>query len=115
MSDGARQGDGNGDADAAATFARRAQAEHGEAIERLVVFGDAVRGDDRGVHAEVEVLLVLAAEDEAREQRLERLADSVGLEHDVVFTVHVLPADRFESQRDHPLVRTALEEGQSYV
>ncbi|WP_226004240.1 hypothetical protein [Natrinema salinisoli] len=126
MSDGAPQGD------AADAFASRARTEHGESIRDLVVFGDAVRGDDRGVHTSVEVLLVLedsaerssansrAAEprdedDEETERQLEVLAETVGLEHGVVFSVHVLPADRFDAQSDHPFIRRALEEGRSYV
>ncbi|MBZ6495423.1 MULTISPECIES: hypothetical protein [Natrinema] len=100
---------------AADAFASRARTEHGESIRELVVFGDAVRGDDRGVHASMEVLLVLEEDDEEIERRLEALAETVGLEHGVVFSVHVLPADRFESQSDHPFIRTALEEGHSYV
>lgn len=119
--------DADPDDDAAAAFANRARADHGDAIDRLVAFGDAVRGDDRGVHAAVEFLVVL--EDEAdgdtdaetetgldeRERRLERLAETVGVEHGVVVEVYVLPADRFEARRDHPLVRQALEGGRSYV
>lgn len=100
---------------AADAFAERARAEHGESIRELVVFGDAVRGDDRGVHASVEVLLVLEEADEATERRLEALAETVGLEHGVVFSVHVLPAERFDARSDHPFIRTALEEGRSYV
>lgn len=109
MSDGAPQGD------AADAFATRARTEHGESIRDLVVFGDAVRGDDRGVHTSVEVLLVLEEDDEETERQLEVLAETVGLEHGVVFSVHVLPADRFDAQSDHPFIRRALEEGRSYV
>lgn len=109
MSEHAPQGD------AADAFADRARAEHGESIRRLVVFGDAARGDDRGVHTSVEVLLVLEEADDERERRLERLAETVGLEHGVVFSVHILPAERFEAQSDHPFIQTALEEGRSYV
>ncbi|WP_226039216.1 hypothetical protein [Natrinema sp. DC36] len=109
MSDGATAGD------AAAAFASRAEAAHGESIRHLVAFGAAVRGDDRGVHTETEILLVLEEDDEAIERELEALAESVGLEHGVVFSVHVLPADRFEAKADHPFIRTALEEGTAYV
>ncbi|OLZ39743.1 hypothetical protein A6E15_01520 [Natrinema saccharevitans] len=109
MSDSEPQGD------AAATFAARAQADHGEAIRDLVVFGDAPRGDDRGVHASVEVLLVLEEPDPERERRLEALAERTGAEHGVVFEVHVLPVDRVEANSDHPFIRTALEKGRSYV
>ncbi|APW97543.1 hypothetical protein CHINAEXTREME_07035 [Halobiforma lacisalsi AJ5] len=100
--------------DAAEAFAARARQEHGDAIDRLVVFGDAVR-DDRGVHASVDVLIVLEEADEHRERDLERLGETVGIEHGIVFSVYVLPADRFEENRDHPLVERALEEGESYV
>lgn len=109
MSDHAPQGD------AADAFADRVEADYGESIRELVVFGDAVRGDDRGVHTSVDVLLVLENEDDALERRLETVAETVGIEHGVVVSVHVLPADRFEAQSDHPFIRTALEEGQSYV
>ncbi|WP_254761991.1 hypothetical protein [Natrinema marinum] len=109
MSDGAPAGD------AADAFAKRARAAHGESIRRLVAFGAAVRGDDRGVHTEVEVLLVLESDESTVERDLERLAETVGLEHSVVVSLHVLPADRFESNAEHPFVRTALEEGRAYV
>ena len=109
MSDGAPQGN------AADAFASRAQAAHDEAICELVVFGNAARGDDRGVHATVEVLLVVEAADPEIERQLESLAETVGLEYGVVFSVHVLPADRFEAQSDHPFIRSALDEGSSYV
>ncbi|QLK27426.1 hypothetical protein HYG81_07455 [Natrinema zhouii] len=109
MSDGATAGN------AAAAFADRAEAAHGESIRHLVAFGAAVRGDDRGVHTETEILLVLEEADETVERELEALAESVGLEHGVVFSVHILPADRFEAKTDHPFIRTALEEGTAYV
>ena len=109
MNDGASAGD------AAAAFANRAETAHGESIRQLVAFGDAVRGDDRGVHTEVEVLLVLEDDDAETERALEALAETVGLEHGVVISVYVLPADRVDANEDHPFVRTALEEGHAYV
>lgn len=109
MSDDERQDD------AADAFATRAQETHGESIRHLVVFGDAVRGDDRGVHTDVEVLLVLEDDDVMAESELERLAETIGLEHGVVFSVHVLPAGRFEASEEHPFIRTAFEEGRAYV
>lgn len=146
MRDGARHGheahrgagaDANADTDAAAAFASRVRADHGDAIRDLVAVGDAVRGDDRGVHSSVELLVVLedgvdedentddegGDSDEAadtptleeREQQLEALAETVGIEHEVVLAIYVLPADRVDAQQDHPLVREALENGRSYV
>ena len=109
MSDGAPQDD------AAAAFASRAETAHGESVRQLVAFGDAVHGDDRGVHTEVEVLLVLEDDDPETERDLEALAETVGLEHGVVISVYVLPADRVDANADHPFIRTALEEGRSYV
>lgn len=109
MSDGSSQGS------AADVFAERAQEEYGDSIRHLVVFGDAVRDDDRGMHTELEVLVVLEDHDEAAERRLEGLGETVGLERGVVTSVYVLPVDRFEAREDHPFVRTAFEEGRSYV
>lgn len=105
--------DGTERTDAPAAFAERAQANHGESIRHLVAFGSAVRGDDRGVHAEVEVLLVL--EDTEPERELEALAREVGIEHGVVFSVHVLPVERYEAREEHSFIQTAFEEGQVYV
>ena len=99
----------------AAGFANRARAAHGESIRHLVAFGDAVRGDDRGVHTEVELLLVLEDDEPTVERELEQIAETVGLEHGVVVSLHVLPADRFEANEEHPFVRTAFEEGRAYV
>lgn len=107
--------DGSSEGTAADAFASRARAEYGESIRHLVAFGDALRGDDRGVHTELEVLLVLEDHDEATERELERLGETVGLERGVVTSVYVLPADRFEAREDHPFVQTAFEEGRSYV
>ncbi|EMA33342.1 hypothetical protein [Halobiforma nitratireducens] len=118
------QADEGDDGDAATAFAERARSEHGDSIRRLVAFGDATRGDDRGVHSSIEFLVVLEDDDvddgptlEEREQRLEGLGKTVGIEHELVVEVYVLPADRFEdeNQQDHPLVEEALEEGVSYV
>ncbi|RZV11468.1 hypothetical protein BDK88_0347 [Natrinema hispanicum] len=101
--------------DAATAFASRAEAAHGESIRQLVAFGDAVRGDDRGVHTEVEILVVLADDDPETERALEAEAEAVGREHGVVISVYVLPAERVDANADHPFVRTALEEGRAYV
>lgn len=108
------ESDVDADADAADAFAERVRAEHGDAIRDLVVFGDAVRGD-RDVHAEAEVLIVLEEEDEARERRLEQLAETVGAEYGVVFSPYVLPADRVDDHEDHPLIERAFADGRSYV
>ena len=109
MSDGSPQGT------AADAFATNAQAEHGDAIRDLIVFGDAVGPETHGVHTELEALVVLEDHDEATERALEALGETVGLEHGVVTSVYVLPAQRLAQQEDHPLVRTAFEEGRSYV
>ncbi|AFZ73485.1 hypothetical protein [Natronobacterium gregoryi] len=114
------QVDEGDDGDAATAFAERAWSECGDSINRLIAFGDAMRGDDRGVHASIEFLIVLEEDDdgptlEERERRLERLGKTVGIEREVVVEVYVLPADRFEDQQEHPLVEEALEEGVSYV
>ncbi|NGM70112.1 hypothetical protein G6M89_14030 [Natronolimnobius sp. AArcel1] len=106
------------DGDVAAAFATRAQADHDDVIDQLVAFGDAIR-DNRGVHAAVELLVVLETEtDEAleeHEQQLEALAETVGIEHDTVVELYVLPADRVESASDHPFITDALEGGEVYV
>ncbi|WP_049921788.1 hypothetical protein [Halopiger djelfimassiliensis] len=115
MNDGAKQ------RDPAAAFAERVQAEHGDSIRHLVAFGSAARGGDRGVHTDIPVLLVLETADDPdgaireRKRQLERLAESVGLEYGVVFSVHVLPADRYEARTDHPFIRSAFEDGRTYV
>ncbi|MFP8951499.1 hypothetical protein ACLI4Z_00815 [Natrialbaceae archaeon A-arb3/5] len=96
-------------------FADRATDAHGESIRHLVVFGDAVRDDDRGVHATMDVLLVLEEDDPELERALRGLAQEVGLEHGLVVSVYVLPADRFEATDDHPFVETAFEDGRVYV
>ncbi|WP_408957143.1 hypothetical protein [Natrinema sp. 74] len=101
--------------DAADAFAEQARAAHDESIRHLIAFGAAVRGDDRGVHTEVEILLVLEDAEPTVERELERLAETVGLEHGVVVSLHVLPADRFEENEEHPFVQTALEDGRAYV
>ncbi|ELY61403.1 hypothetical protein C491_01057 [Natronococcus amylolyticus DSM 10524] len=105
--------DGSNPTDAAAAFAERAEAEYGETIRHLVAFGSAVRGDDRDVHSEAELLLVL--EDTEPERDLEALARETGLEHGTVLSVHVLPADRYEEQTDHEFVERAFAEGEVYV
>ncbi|WP_293029707.1 hypothetical protein [Natronococcus sp.] len=107
MSDGSKR------TDATAAFAERAQAEYDESIRHLVAFGSAVRGDDRDVHSEAELLVVL--EDLEPERDLEALAREVGLEHGTVLEVHVLPAGRYEEREDHPFVERAFAEGDVYV
>ena len=97
---------------AADAFAARAQERYGDSIQRLVVFGSTARGDTHG-DSDVDVFLVL--ENEAREERLRDLAYDTGLEYGVVFSVHTLSVDRFESRTDHPFIRTVLEEGRAYA
>ncbi|ELY92936.1 hypothetical protein C483_06380 [Natrialba hulunbeirensis JCM 10989] len=102
--------------DPAAAFAHQAQTEYGDAIDRLVAFGDAVQ-NDRPAHASVELLVGLAEDalDDEIERQLESLGDSIGIEHGIVVSVYVIPAKRFESQPNHPLIQQALAEGQTYV
>lgn len=52
---------------------------------------------------------------EERERQLEALAETVGIEHDTVIELYVLPADRVDEQSDHPFIREALEGGEVYV
>ncbi|THE65252.1 hypothetical protein D8Y22_08580 [Salinadaptatus halalkaliphilus] len=94
-------------------FATQAQASHGESIRHLVVAGDAV-GDDH-FRTEMDVLLVLETDDPDCERELEHLARQVGLDHGVVVTVNVLPADRFDAVDDHPFVEQAFADGTVYV
>ncbi|OIB58324.1 hypothetical protein [Natrialba sp. SSL1] len=102
--------------DPAAAFARQAQTQHGDVIERLVAFGDAVQ-NDRPIHASLEFLVGLAddALDDEIERQLESLGESIGIEHGTVVSVYVIPAKRFDSQPNHPLIQQALAEGQTYV
>ncbi|MDG5758778.1 hypothetical protein QA600_05430 [Natronococcus sp. A-GB1] len=105
--------DGSNPTDAAAAFAERAEAEYGETIRHLVVFGSAVRSGDRNVHSKAELLLVL--EDTEPERDLEALAREIGLEYGIVLSGHVLPADRYEEQTDPEFVERAFAEGEVYV
>lgn len=93
-------------------FATRAQERHGDSIRRLVVFGSTARGDTHG-DSDVDVFLVL--ENEACEAQLRNLAYDIGLEYDVVFSVHALSVEQFESRNNHPFIRTVLEEGRAYA
>lgn len=98
---------------AAETFAARAQERYGGSIRHLVVFGSTARGDAHGVESDVDVFLVL--EDEDCEEPLRDLAYDIGLEYGVVFSIHALSVDRFESRTDHPFIRTVFEEGRTYA
>ncbi len=102
--------------DPAAAFARQAQTEYGDAIDRLIAFGDAVQ-NNRPIHASIELLVGVAddALNDEIERQLESLGESIGIEHGTVLSVYVIPAKQFESQPNHPLIQQALAEGQTYV
>lgn len=94
-------------------FARRARDAFGNSIHELILFGSTARGETRGIDSDVDVFAVV--ETEAQEEELLVLANEVGLEYGVFISVQTQTVARFEARKDHPFVRTVLEEGQQYV
>lgn len=95
------------------SFARRAQNTLGDSIHELILFGSAARGETRGTDSDVDVFAVV--ETETQEEELLVLANEVGLEYGVFISVQTQTVARFEARRDHPFVRTVIEEGRRYV
>lgn len=94
-------------------FAQRAQQSLGESLHRLILFGSTARVEPRGRESDVDVFAIV--ETEAQEETLFDLANEVGFKHGVFISVQSQTVDRFEARKDHPFIRTVLEEGRAYV
>lgn len=94
-------------------FAQRVRDSLGESIHELILFGSTARGETRGTDSDVDVFAVV--ETEAQEEELLVLANEIGLEYGVFISVQTQTVARFEARKNHPFIRTVLEEGQRYV
>lgn len=98
--------------DAFEAFAERALDHHGDEIREVIRFGSTASGETRGIDSDVDVLVVVDTGD--LEASLREIAYDVQLEYGVVVSLHVLTAERFADRRDHPFVRSVLQDGRSY-
>ena len=106
-----------GHAAAAAAFARRVRDREDLELASLILFGSTARGDASGLSSDVDFLAVVPddADRPAIEDELRDVAYGVMLEFGPVVEVHVLSRSTFERRRDHPFVRRAVREGETYV
>ncbi|WP_458210455.1 nucleotidyltransferase domain-containing protein [Haladaptatus sp. NG-SE-30] len=98
---------------AAEEFAAAAQAEYGEHIEDLIVFGSTVRGETRGRDSDVDIFVIVT--DETITDDLRDLAYDVQLDYSVVVSVHIQTTERFAKRKNHPFIKHVLTEGRSYA
>jgi len=106
-----------GHAAAAAAFARRVRDRGDLELASLILFGSTARGDASGLGSDVDFLAVVPddADRPAVEDELRDVAYDVMLEFGPVVEVHVLSRSAFERRRDHPFLRRAVREGETYV
>lgn len=93
-------------------FAEAAEDALGEHIHDLILFGSTVRGETRGRDSDVDVFVIL--DRKAYESVLREIAYDISLEYGVVVSLHAQTKDGFEERRDHPFIRTVLNQGRTY-
>jgi predicted nucleotidyltransferase len=93
-------------------FVRRAKAEHGAKIEKIIVFGSYARGD-YSEESDVDILVVWTGEEEEGWREITRIAFGVLLDTEEYISVKVLsPKDM---KADNIFVKSILEDGIAYA
>ena len=93
-------------------FAEKVQEEFGESLKKLVLYGSVARGEETE-ESDVDVFAVV--ETEEQKQKLEQMAFEFGVDNNLLFPPNVKTVERFNHRRDHPFIRTVLEEGVEYA
>lgn len=98
---------------AAQTFARRARDAFGENIERIVLYGSVARGEIRGVHSDVDLIVVI--QDDANlqemEDRIRQLAYEIELEQGVVLSLIIISSRELTQASDGPFFHHVQRDG----
>ncbi|WP_394348650.1 nucleotidyltransferase domain-containing protein [Halovivax sp.] len=88
----------------------------GDDIERILLFGSVARAEERGVHSDVDLLVVLSDDVDdpaALENDVRELAYDVELAHSVVPSLVVRTESEYERARDRPFFRTVRRDSQA--
>lgn len=99
-------------------FARAVSDDLGDAIDAIVLYGSTARGEANSA-SDVDVLVVLAAGEEARERELRETitghAFEIGaIEHGVAILPTIMTRERYEERKNGGFVHTVLEEGRVF-
>lgn len=92
---------------AAEAFAGEARERLGDVIEEILLYGSVARGEERGTHSDVDMLVVLSdSVDKADiEERIRDLAYDVELDRGIVLSLVVRTAGEYERERERPFFR----------
>lgn len=91
---------------AAEVFSRRVRERHSGAVDMVMLFGSAARGEARGKDSDVDLLVIVCDGDEDVEDDVRDLAYDLELEYGVPFSLVVKTESEYERQRSRPFLRT---------
>lgn len=98
---------------AAAAFARQVRQQYDEIVETVVLYGSVARGEERGVHSDVDLIVVLAdgVDKQVAEPAIRELAYDSELEFGVVLSLLVLASEEYHHS-DEPYLQHVHQDGQ---
>lgn len=97
---------------AARAFTRQVRERYGDAVATILLYGSVARGEERGVHSDVDLLVVLRDHIDATqvEDDVRDLASDVQLDYEVVRSLIVMTATEYENRLDRPFLRNVHRE-----
>ena len=98
---------------AADAFAQQVRKQYGEIVDEVSLYGSVARDEERGVHSDVDLIVVLeeGVEKQASEQALRKLAYDIELEFGVVLSLFVLTATEYH-HGDKPYLQHVQQDAQ---
>lgn len=98
---------------AADRFTEAVLADLPEEVAAIRLFGSVARGDERGVHSDVDLLVELTSEDPdgSIEEAIRTIAYDIELESGVPVSVIVVPETAVQVRADHPFFRRVRRDG----
>ncbi|MDZ7730974.1 MAG: nucleotidyltransferase domain-containing protein [Natrialbaceae archaeon] len=94
-------------------FARVVGDEFPDTVAAVRLFGSVARGDERGVHSDVDLLVELetADTDGTIEARLRESAYDIELDEGVPLSLIIVPSKTVRTTADHPFVQRVRRDG----
>ena len=82
---------------AADAFAQQVRQQYDEIVDEVSLYGSVARGEERGVHSDVDLVIVLddGAEKQSAAQALRKLAYDIELEYGVILSLFILTAEEY--------------------
>jgi predicted nucleotidyltransferase len=99
---------------AADAFAQQVRQQYDEIVDEVSLYGSVARGEERGVHSDVDLIVVLeqGAEKQGAEQALRKLAYDIELEFGVVLSLLILTSDEYH-HGNKPYLQHVQQDAQS--